>query len=105
MSDFISSDTKIDSTGRVTGTLNYVTGVTSFPEEEANGNFMPVTLDIKYSGKEITVKRNGGSEKTVADLDWLLRVEDNNTTFTFSTKTGGNILTLSFKGATLGKAS
>ena len=49
----------------------------------------------------------GGSGKTVTsnDLDWLLRVKDKNVTFKFSTVEDGDILTLTFKNATLNQKS
>lgn len=99
----MSADTKIDEKGNVTGTLKYVAGVSSFASDEQDGNFFPVTLDSKYSGKEIICENKGGSNKTTKskDLDWLLRVKSKDVTFKFSTDEDGDILTLSFKGATL----
>lgn len=98
MSDFISEDTAIGEDGAVTGTLHYVEGVSTFSEDEQDGNFLPLTLDKKYASKEITV--TGKKTTKAADLDWLLRVADKDTKFTFEAD-GKVFLTLTFTGATL----
>ena len=102
VSDLISSDTKIEETGAVVGTLHHV----SFPEfnegdeSEQSGNYFPLTLDSKYADKPITVERKDGTSKTETDRDWILRVPDKSATFTF--KDGGTeIVTLNFTKATL----
>ena len=91
----------IDSSGAVTGTLNYITGWEKFSNiaDEQNGNYFPVKLDEKYSGKEITCE--GTKTKKANDLEWVLLVKSTESTFKFSTETDGNFLTLSFKNATL----
>lgn len=73
--------------------------MTTFPKEEQNGHFMPVMLDEKYEGKTFTVVGKKTAKST--DRDWVLRVADNNSTFTFSTDEDGQILKLTFAGATL----
>ncbi len=99
MSDLISEDTAISADGAVTGTLHYVESMESFPEGENSGHYMPVTLDSKYAGKDITVK--GKKTTTAQDLDWLLYVADTSSKFTFETVEDGVFLTLTFTGATL----
>lgn len=99
VSDFISADTAIGPDGSVTGTLHYVKDVQSFPGQ-SDGYFFPVTLDSKYEGQEITVK--GQNEKTVADTEWLLKVTDTNTKFTFAVNKTEVFLTLTFTKVTLG---
>lgn len=81
----------------MTGTLHYVEGFKEFSARQANGYYFPIKLGEKYSGKEITCK--GKSTKKATDLDWLLYVVDNKSTFTFSTVEDGTILTLSFENA------
>lgn len=103
VSEFISADTRIMSSGVVTGTLHYVTGVTSFSEGEQDGHFIPVTLDSKYKDQPITV--TGKKTKTATDLDWLLRVSDDKTPFTFATNETDVFLTLNFDNANLEKVS
>lgn len=91
----------IDSTGAVTGTLNYITGWDAFSSnpDERNGNYFPLKLDDKYSSKEITCE--GTVTKKANDLEWVLLVKSTESTFKFSTVQDGNFLTLTFKGATL----
>lgn len=99
MSDLISEDTAISADGAVTGTLHYVESMESFTEGENSGHYMPVTLDSKYAGKDITVK--GKKTTTAQDLDWLLYVADTSSKFTFETVEDGVFLTLTFEGAEL----
>ena len=91
----------IDSSGAVTGTLNYITGWEKFSNitDEQNGNYFPLKLDEKYSGKEITCE--GTKTKKANDLEWVLLVKNTDSEFKFSTDTDGNFLTLTFKNATL----
>ena len=91
----------IDSSGAVTGTLNYITGWDKFSSnvDEQSGNYFPVKLDGKYSGEEITCV--GTTTKKANDLEWVLLVKNNESTFKFSTNTAENFLTLTFKNATL----
>lgn len=101
VSDLVSSDTRIEETGAVVGTLYYV----SFPEfsnapAEQSGNYFPLTLGSKYEGKTITIERKDGTSKTAEDIDWILRIPDKDATFTF--KDGGEtIIALNFAKATL----
>lgn len=91
----------IDSSGAVTGTLNYITGWTQFSTnaDEQNGNYFPLKLDEKYSNKEITCQ--GTTTTTAQDLEWVLLVKNTDSEFKFSTDTDENFLTLTFKEATL----
>lgn len=101
VSEMISPDTTIDKTGAVKGTIKYINGWTDFSNEpsEQSGNYFPLSLDEQYAGKEITCE--GTKTKIARDLDWVLLVKDNNSKFTFSTDTDGDILTLTFKDATI----
>lgn len=105
VSDLIGEDINIEwdgETGAVTGELKHVEGWQEFSNvpEEQEGNFFPITLDASYTGKPITVERTGGKAKTVVDRNWILRVPDTSTVFTFSVD-GAAIFALDFSGATL----
>ena len=91
----------IDSSGAVTGTLNYITGWDKFSSnvDEQSGNYFPLKLDDKYSGKQITCE--GTTTKKANDLEWVLLVKGTDSTFKFSTDDDSNFLTLTFKNATL----
>lgn len=99
-SDLVGEDIRIGAGGAVVGTVKYVTGYDQAFPGEANGYFFPVRLSSEYSGQKIKVKREsgtGGTEKTAADLDWVLRLTDGpDTVFSFKTEKDGPILTLSF---------
>lgn len=103
VSDMITPDTGIEEDGSVVGTIKYIN---SFPEfsnnpEEQKGNFFPIHLDDKYSGKPITVKRNGGeTSKTEEDLDWILRIPNKDAAYTFEADSA-QIMQLNFKKATI----
>lgn len=101
VSDLIETDVKIGKDGAVTGTLKYITSWTEFSNDSAeqSGNFIPVKLDEKYKNQQITCV--GTHTKTAQDIEWVLRVKDVNSTFKFSVQGGEDIVTLSFKGATL----
>lgn len=115
-SELISADTAIGDDGSVTGTLSYIENWEEFSSDpaEQNGNFMPVHLDEQYSGK--TIKVTGKTVKEAQDLDWVLRVADNNSTFKFEVVDAVGIaampiaaatttlFTLNFKKATLKKS-
>lgn len=104
VSDLIDNDVKISPDGAVTGTLKYVKDWTEFSsvEEERSGHFFPITLDSKYADKLISCTRSSdGTEKKAQDLEWVLRVKDANSKFTFKEDGGEPFLTLSFTGATL----
>ena len=75
----------------------------SFGEGMNSGHYMPITLDSKYAGKDITVK--GTKTTTAQDLDWLLYVADTSSKFTFETVEDDVFLTLTFEGATLAQKS
>lgn len=89
--------------GSVTGTLKYVEGFTEFSgvADEQKGNYIAIDLGNAYKGKTIKVKSSGKEgQKESQDLWWILRVANNDKTFTFSADNLPD-LTLSFKGATL----
>lgn len=105
-SDMVCEDVGIYAGGIVKGTFKYVDGYDQFGGDEQNGYFFPVHLSDTYSGKTVKVKREsgqGGTEKSAADQDWVLRLTDGEDTV-FSFKTDGDdtpIMTLSFREATL----
>lgn len=106
VSDLIADDVKIvwsNKVGSVEGELKHVEGWTEFnpavPDEQS-GNFFPVTLSAAYRGKAITVQRVGGEPKTAVDRNWVLRIPDAQTVFTFSDE-NGVIFSLKFDAATL----
>lgn len=96
VSELISADTKIDPSGKVTGTIHKVT-MDSFGGKE--GYYFPVTLDSKYQGQKITVTGVNGP-KTAADLDWLIEIANAQTKVTFATDTSKVFLTLTFESVT-----
>lgn len=61
--DELASNLEVQSDGKVTGTLNYVTGYTDFSsnEEEQSGNYFPFSLEV--SGTNMTFKKNGEVSK------------------------------------------
>ena len=101
VSDLIGDDIDIrwdGVVGVVHGTLNNVTEWTQFSgdESEQSGHFFPVSLNSRYSGKDISV--TGSKKKTVSDTEWVLRVDDCKE-FTFECD-GETILKLDFNLAT-----
>lgn len=105
VSDLITPDTFVDRHGGVYGTLKYVSGWTQFNQSDANeqsGNYFPIDLGDKYKGQEITCE--GKNKKTAEDTEWVLRVENNDSTFKFSTG-DKEILNLNFKNTNLEKNS
>ncbi len=101
VSDMISADTKVMADGSVKGTLHNISGFTKFSNspEEQGGHFFPMSLT--KTGQNITVKKNGTDEKTITyDKDWVLRVNDKNTTFEFLID-GKSEIKLNFTQATL----
>ncbi len=99
VSELVSPDTIITESGDVSGTLLYVDNMPSFPEGENTGHYLPLTLDQKYAGKDITVK--GKKTTTAQDLEWLLYVADTSSKFTFETVEDGVFLTLTFTSTVL----
>ena len=59
----LASNLEVQSDGKVTGTLNYVTGYTDFSsnEEEQSGNYFPFSLEV--TGTNMTFKKNGETSK------------------------------------------
>lgn len=105
VSDMISDDVKILDSGEVTGTLKFVDNFVEFNSSkvsEQSGHYFP--LKLTKSGTKMTIKTNGvaRADKTNMNFDpeLLLRVSDNNTTFTIEVD-GDEVITLSFKKATL----
>lgn len=100
VSDLISKNVSVQwsgTAGTVTGDILKVTGWKEFDPTDSDGYFFPVSLDQRYSGKQITCT---GSKSYVAeDLDWVLKV-DNCKNFTFQCD-GEPEITLDFNKATL----
>ena len=90
--------------GTVTGTLKNISAPwTPFDTKNNTGHFFPITLDKQYEGKDITVNLSGGTKKTAADLEWVIRGDDYvsaQTPAVFECE-GKVILTLDFSKATL----
>lgn len=84
VSELVGDDLSISADGAVTGTIHYVKQWKEFSntEEAQTGYFLPVQLDSKYEGQNITCV--GTKTKTAQDLEWVLRVADKNSTFKFS---------------------
>lgn len=103
VSELISPDTSIDFLGNVTGTLKYVAKWEDFSTnpDEQTGHFFPVHIDDAYQGQEITCI--GKNTTKANDLDWVVRVEGKESTFTFKCE-DKTILTLNFSGATFASA-
>lgn len=62
--DELASNLEVQSDGKVTGTLNYVTGYTGFNStvvEEQSGNYFPFSLEV--TGTNMTFKKNGEVSK------------------------------------------
>lgn len=60
----LASNLEVHSDGKVTGTLNYVTGYTGFNSavaEEQSGNYFPFSLEV--TGTNMTFKKNGETSK------------------------------------------
>ncbi len=97
VSDFIENDVKVNSAGKVTGTLKYVTGYTKFDEttpEHQEGNYFPFKLN--KVGTEIEVKKNGTTVRKVAyDPNWIIRLENTTDKFEFLLD-GESLITLDF---------
>lgn len=108
--DLVSDDVEIvwnGKMGSVIGTLKHIDGWTEFnpsvPNEQS-GNFFPLTLSFALRGKIITVQRTGGQPKTAIDRNWVLRVPDAQTVYTF-TCGGEDLFSLKFSEATLAGAT
>ena len=109
VSELLGEDVTIEwdgGTGKVSGELKHVESWPEFSgiQEEQSGNYFPAVLGPEYSGKPVTVQRNGGQPKTVVDRVWILRVPSKDTVFTFSAD-GLPGTALDFSGSTLGQAS
>ncbi len=100
--DLIEGDVKIGKSGAVTGTLKAVTGYTGFSgtASEQSGHYLPLKLNAKYGGQSISVQRNGKAAKVSTDLEWILRVPSNSTTFEIKAN-DSPVITLNFTNATL----
>lgn len=103
VSELIGSDVRVLSDGSVVGTLKYVPNYREFNETnvgEQSGNYFPLTLDAKYRNKPITVEKEDGTSKTATDTEWILRVKDKGSMFTFKDDQT-EIVKLNFAKATL----
>lgn len=79
--DIQSADLAIAPNGDVSGTLNYIPQWDEF-SKGSKGYFVAVKLAAPYNGKPVTVK--GKQTKTATDEEWILNVEDKDSTFKFS---------------------
>ena len=104
VSDMVSPDTTILESGKVLGTLHYISNFTEFSSisGEQSGNYFPILLDV--TGEKMTLKKNGvaseGKENMPFDPEIIFRVESNSTTFEIEVD-GKSVLSLDFTGATL----
>lgn len=104
VSDMVSSDTTILESGKVLGTLHYISDFTEFSSisGEQSGNYFPILLNV--TGEKMTLKKNGvaseGKENMPFDPEIIFRVEANSTTFAIEVD-GKPVITLDFTGATL----
>lgn len=108
--DLMDDDVQIawvsETEGAVYGTLKYISDFEAFSSNktEQSGNYFALMLDEALKDKEITTKKNGAVSKTgIKDLEWILRIENIDTTFTFEAD-GEKLFTLDFKSATLEEA-
>lgn len=103
ISDLIDEDVSLSWNGvegSVTGNIKYVSDYSElFGKKEKSGSFFPLVLSDAYSGKDITVQREGGDAKTVADTEWILRLTDGNKTEYNITCGDVQIAHLDFSGA------
>ena len=92
VADLVSPDTKMTVDGinaTVTGELKEI----DYPEfssdpSETHGYFFPLSVDKKYQGHTIGVFSSAtGNKKTSTDLNWVLKVKDENTKFTVTDET------------------
>ena len=105
VSDLLGDDISVSwdgVTGRVTGSVKEVSKWKEFSDDpaEQSGNFFPATLAACYSGKPITVQKNGGAPKTLTDRNWIIRIPNKTTIVTFFAD-GKVIAILDFSGTTL----
>ena len=104
VSDMIGDNVKVMNDGSVTGTLKFVDNFVGFSSKvsEQSGHYFPVKLT--QSGTKMTLKTNGTAKANKTDMNFdpelLLRVTDNNTTFTVEVD-GTEVITFNFKNATL----
>ena len=73
-------------TVRPVGELKHVTDWKEFSSvaDEQEGYYFAVVLGPAFSGKPVTVQKEGGEPRTYTDRVWVLRVPDKSTTYTFS---------------------
>lgn len=83
----------------VTGTFNWVKKDDVAPKLPSDGNYFAFKLADYYKGRPITVQIGGGAEKTVADTDWVCKVDDDKKTIVV--KVGTTVIaTFNLDGAT-----
>ncbi len=105
VSDFVTPETTLDNTGKVTGTLKYVEGFTAFNGsvvEEQSGNYFPFILNTV--GEKMTIKKNGSAapDKTDMAFDPEILVRVSAKTDVFSIEVDGKpYIALDFSAATL----
>lgn len=104
VSEMVGEDVRVSSTGKVTGTIKYVTSFPKFSniEDEQSGNYFP--LKLSQSGTHMTIKKNGIAkpDKTNMnyDSDIILRVGSKTDKFTIEVD-GREVVTLDFESADL----
>lgn len=103
--DLVDPDVEISATGEVTGKLKKVTDFEKFSSDvsKQSGHYLPVRVDSQYMGKDISVTGTRTTSVKVdeeSDLDFILRVASNSTTFKFS-EGKNTFMTLTFKNATI----
>lgn len=107
VSELITSDTAISPSGKVTGTLCYVSGFTDFSSssEEQSGNYFPFVLNM--TGTKMTIKKNGvageGKENMNFDPEFIFRVTSSSDVFSVEVD-GTEVISLDFTGAILKSA-
>lgn len=108
ISDLIGDNVKIGKDGAVTGTIKFVKSFKEFDSGNVanqSGNYFPIKLNEKYSGKTIYVTNKSSKEKSSTDLEWILRLSDGTgSTFEFKDDQKSPIIKLSFNGATLNES-
>lgn len=104
VSEMISPDTELLESGKVIGTLYYISDFTDFSSisSEQSGNYFPVMLTV--TGNKMTLKKNGvaAPEKENMNFDPELLFRVSAPTDVFSVEVDGKqVLSLDFSGATL----
>lgn len=113
-SDMIADNVRVSKSGDVTGDINYLSGMSSYPDGQQSGHYFPTQINSKLYGTKLHVggKTNetgftAGKDftPTVADPYLVIRVEnctDDNKVTVYNEATKGELFTLNFGTATLG---